>query len=72
MRTFCCFITDDRYSVPTLFFLNANDEERAETMALTRLFESPHHRRVEVREGGRDLFVRDRSTDDGVRRQPTA
>ena len=44
MRTFSCFVTDDRYSVPTLTFLLVADAALARELALRRLLESPHHR----------------------------
>ena len=61
MHTFSCFVTDDRYSVPTLTFLMVADAALARELALRRLLESPHHRRVEVLEDGEPVFTRDRS-----------
>ena len=61
MRTFSCFVTDDRYAVPTLTFLMVADEALARELALRRLLESPHHRRVEVLEDGEPVFSRDRA-----------
>ena len=66
MRTFSCFITDDRYSVPTLTFLLVADEQLAREMALRRLLESPHHRTVELRENGERIFERKRPSQDGL------
>jgi hypothetical protein len=60
MRTFSCFVTDDRYSVPTLTFLMVADAALAREFALRRLLESPHHRKVEVLENGEPVFTRDR------------
>ena len=60
MRTFSCFVTDDRYSVPTLTFLLVADAALARELALRRLLESPHHRKVEVLENGEPVFTRDR------------
>ena len=51
MRTFSCFVTDDRYSVPTLTFLLVADPALARELALRRLLECPHHRKVEIRPG---------------------
>lgn len=65
MRTFSCFITDDRYTVPTLTFLLVADEAFARELALRRLLESPHHRKIEVLENGEPVFVRGRKADDG-------
>ena len=61
MRTFSCFVTDDCYAVPTLTFLMVADEALARELALRRLLESPHHRRVEVLEDGEPVFSRDRA-----------
>jgi hypothetical protein len=60
MRTFSCFITDDRYSVPTLSFLVASDAQQAREAAERRLLESPHYRGVEVVEDGRPIYAIDR------------
>jgi hypothetical protein len=60
LRTFSCFINDDRYSVPTLAFLLVADEKLAREMALRRLLESPHHREVELLENGERIFERTR------------
>jgi hypothetical protein len=61
VRTFSCFITDDRYSIPTLAFLVVADEGLARELALRRLLESPHHRRIELLENGEPVFVRNRA-----------
>jgi hypothetical protein len=66
LRTFSCFITDDRYSVPTLTFLLVADEKLAREMALRRLLESPHHRNVELLENGERVFERKRPSHGGV------
>jgi hypothetical protein len=66
LRTFSCFITDDRYSVPTLTFMLVADEKLAREMALRRLLESPHHRNVELLENGQCIFERKRTAPDGV------
>jgi hypothetical protein len=60
LRTFSCFITDDRYAVPTLTFLLVADEKLAREMALRRLMESEHHRQIELLENGEQVFVRSR------------
>jgi hypothetical protein len=61
VRTFSCFLTDDRYAVPTLSFMLVGDEGLARELALRRLMESPHHRSIEVLEDGERVFVRSRS-----------
>ena len=68
VRTFSCFVTDDRYTTPILTFLIVADEALARELALRRLLESPHHRQIELLEGGERVFVRSRppvvATDD--------
>lgn len=64
MRTFSCFITDDRYSIPTLAFLLVADEGLARELALRRLLESPHHRKIELLENGEPVFERRRAPAD--------
>jgi hypothetical protein len=49
MQTFELFIEDDRYTVPTLEFVQVRDVERARQLAAERLLISVHHRSVEVR-----------------------
>ena len=56
MRTFEIYVTDDRYSVPTLLLATVNEEARAREIAERLLDESVHHLGVEVCEGGRLLF----------------
>jgi len=56
MRTFSCFIKDDRYTVPSLAFVLVQDEARARELARRQLLESGHHLEVEVVENGRSLF----------------
>jgi hypothetical protein len=60
LRTFSCFITDDRYAVPTLAFLVVPDERLARELALRRLLESEHHRQIELLEDGEPVFLRRR------------
>jgi hypothetical protein len=62
MRTFSCFITDGRYTVPTLDFLIVADEARGRELALRRLMESPFHKAVEVREHGRTVYACNRES----------
>ena len=56
MRTFSCFMTDRRYTAPTLNFIVAPDEGAARNLARKSLLESEHHLAVEVREHDRELF----------------
>ena len=56
MRTFTLYLRDDRYAVPTLAFVHADDEGAALVLALKRLGESPHHTAIEVLEGDTPLF----------------
>jgi hypothetical protein len=56
MRAFSFYIFDDRYSVPTLVFVPANDEPEARDLAAHRLAETRHYRKVEVWEGDALLF----------------
>jgi hypothetical protein len=48
LQTFEFYLDDDRYSVPTLKLVVADDEARALAVAQTLLDESGHHRGVEV------------------------
>lgn len=66
MRTYSCFVTDDRYSVPTLTFMMVADEALARELALRRLLESPHHRQVELLEDGEPVFSRRRTGADNL------
>ena len=51
MVTFTFYIRDDRYDVPTMDFVIAQNEARARVRAAERLLESTHHTAVEVYEG---------------------
>ena len=57
IRDFQFFITDSRYTVPTLAFVTAEDEHYALEQAIRVLGESPNHLSVEVREGDALLFT---------------
>ena len=46
MHTFQLYITDDRYSVPTLKLVLASNSNGAREEAERMLMESPHHVRV--------------------------
>jgi len=52
--TYSFYIEDDRYSVPTLLFVDAADDASALRMARDKLAE-PHHVAIEVRDGYRIL-----------------
>jgi hypothetical protein len=42
------YIEDDRYSVPTIDILLADDDQHAKVLAEGRLISSPHYTAVEV------------------------
>jgi hypothetical protein len=50
VQTYALYIEDDRYSVPTLLFVTANDDSAIRRIANEKLSE-PHHKAVEVLEG---------------------
>jgi ribosome-binding protein aMBF1 (putative translation factor) len=50
MRTFTFFLTDRRYTVPTVAFITAVDVGRAVEIARQQLDASPHHLAIELRE----------------------
>jgi hypothetical protein len=52
MQTYSLYIEDDRYSVPTLLFVDAADDASALRTAREKLAK-PHHMAIEVREGDR-------------------
>ncbi len=56
MPTYQFFINDDRYTVPTLEFVQVRDAERARQLATDRLRLSSHHLSIEVRVGNEPLF----------------
>jgi len=63
LRTFTIFIRDERYSVPTVWFVTVATEERAVEIAKAQLVESRHHLAVELCEDDKPLALFDR---DGV------
>ena len=63
MPTFTIFIRDERYSVPTIVFIDVANIERAAQVAKDRLVESRHHLAVELCEDDQPLARFDR---DGV------
>lgn len=48
MNSYELHIEDDRYSVPTLLFVEAATNGRAKAIATAHLLSSPHHRMVKV------------------------
>lgn len=52
MRTFQIFVTDDRYSVPTLYIVQASSAARACELAEGIFADSLHHLGVEVLDDG--------------------
>jgi hypothetical protein len=55
VQTYALYVDDDRYSVPSLFFVTAEDEAALRRIGRQTLAD-PHHRSVEVRDGDRMLF----------------
>ncbi|MDB5480055.1 MAG: hypothetical protein JWO83_1108 [Caulobacteraceae bacterium] len=56
MRTFSLFITDTRYSVPTLALITVEDEQCAIELAKADLGRSEFHLAVELHDGKRAIF----------------
>ena len=52
MNAFEVFVHDDRYSVPTLQLISADDDFEARQAAAALLRASPHHLGVELWRGG--------------------
>ena len=48
MQVYTIYIEDDRYSVPTIDILLADDDTHAQVLAAGRLISSPHYTGVEV------------------------
>jgi len=55
-RTFSLFVSDARYSVPTLMMVVAENEAQVRRVAHAELLASPNHLAVEVREYDHVLF----------------
>ncbi len=51
MRTYTVYIRDERYSVPSLVFVDARSEMLVADLARQKLEESAHHLAVEVLDG---------------------
>ncbi len=56
MRDFQFFVTDDRYDVRSLMFVQTSDAERARVLA-ARLLAEKHHHAVEVWSDDQRLFT---------------
>jgi hypothetical protein len=52
-RSYTLYIQDDRYSVPSLDAVGAENDAVAEAAARARLSGSPHYRAIEVWDGDR-------------------
>ena len=57
MKTFEIFVHDDRYSVPTLHLVSADEFSMAEAAAEALLRANAHHRGVELCHDGEQLLV---------------
>lgn len=57
MSAYEVYVYDDRYSVPTLHFIAADDAASVAETARSILLESPHHRRVEVWRSDERVFA---------------
>jgi hypothetical protein len=57
MPTFEVYVDDDRYSVPSLYLITADNAARARAMAEELWRGSEHHLGVEVMRDGERLFV---------------
>ena len=54
-KIYTLFIDDDRYSVPSLDAVGADDDDAATAFARSRLTLSPHYSAIEVWEGERQV-----------------
>ncbi len=57
MRVYTIYIEDDRYSVPTIDILMADDDDHARVLAEGRLISSAHYLAIEVWEDERVVCV---------------
>lgn len=57
MQTYELYIEDSRYSVPTLVFVIAVTDGRAQARATELLLQSPCHTSVDIWKAGRLLFT---------------
>ena len=53
MRTFSCFVKDERFATPILSFIFAESEERARQLARRELIETAKALSAEICENGR-------------------
>ena len=65
--TYEIYVDDDRYAVPTLHLVMAEDEAAARAKLQRLLGENGHHRGGEICIDGRVLF---RTDSEGLRRRP--
>jgi hypothetical protein len=61
MRTFSLFTVDTHYTVPTLTLLTVENEQRAIELAQANLDQSEFHRAVELRDGERAIYLRQKA-----------
>jgi hypothetical protein len=61
-QTYSCLIDDERYSVPTLILIDADDEGLARDRAVRELLASNFHRAVELHGRNGLVFRRERRT----------
>ena len=55
LDAFEVYLDDDRYAVPTLHLIMADDQEKARIIVERMLDDSPHHRGAEICLAGRRL-----------------
>lgn len=55
MADFEVYVDDDRYSVPSLYLITAQNDARARALAEEMWRSSEHHQGVELRRGGERL-----------------
>jgi hypothetical protein len=56
MLAFQFYVHDDRYTVPSLLFVEARSPERARVIAQEHLRSSPHFSKIDVHLGDERLF----------------
>ncbi|MCR5880812.1 hypothetical protein [Phenylobacterium sp. J367] len=61
MPTYTYLIVDDRYSVPSLKFEEAENDGEAQAAARADLQANPHHAAVEVRQGDQMISMERRA-----------
>lgn len=60
MPTYTCLVTDSRYSVPSLLFIDSVDAASLRALARADLLANRHHVRFEAWAGGEHIFTLDR------------